>query len=92
MIRAAAVGARGVLADPAVNVMCAEFADSSVNFDVDFWHGPVESDRRETSSNVVIAVHQALADAAIVIPFPQRTLWAGVGPTPSEGEAAERAD
>lgn len=91
VIRAAAAGAPGVLADPPVRVMCSEFADSSVNFDIDFWHGPVEFDRREASSAVVMAVHEALGDAAIVIPFPQRTVWAGVGPPVDEAEAEAEA-
>lgn len=75
VIRRAAADAEGVHPDPAVRVLCSEFADSSVNFDIDFWHGAVESARRETGSNVVIAVHAALGDAGITIPFPQRTVW-----------------
>jgi small conductance mechanosensitive channel len=77
VILEAASGAQGVLAEPPVRVMCSEFADSSVNFDLDFWHGPAETERRETAGNVVIEVHRSLAEAGITIPFPQRTVWYG---------------
>lgn len=88
VIRRAAANADGVHADPAVRVLCSEFADSSVNFDIDFWHGAVETARREASSKVVIAVHVALGEAGITIPFPQRTVWITEGTV----SAAEEAD
>lgn len=77
VIQVAASSAAGVLPEPPVKVLVAEFADSSVNFEVDFWHGPIENDRRETNSNVLMGIYRALDEAAIVIPFPQRTLWTG---------------
>lgn len=77
VIRQAASEAEGVLPEPPVRVLASEFADSSVNFDIDFWHEPEETARRESASAVMMAVHQALSDAGITIPFPQRTLWHG---------------
>lgn len=77
VIQVAASSGTGVLVDPPVRVLLAEFADSSVNFEVDFWHSSSETVRRETNSNVLLAIYQALDEAAIVIPFPQRTLWNG---------------
>ncbi len=69
--------ADGVLTTPPPRVLCTGFGDSSVNFAIDFWHGPNETDRRTAYSTVSVAVYDALADAGITIPFPQRTLWMG---------------
>lgn len=77
VIQHAAENADGVHADPPVRALCGRFGESSVDFDVDFWHGPSETERRTAASSVVIAVHGALGDAGITIPFPQRTLWMG---------------
>ena len=94
VIRSATAGAEGVLGDPPVRVLGSEFADSAINFDIDFWHGPAEATRRQTASNVVVAVHQALGDAGITIPFPQRTVWPGENsatePSPETGTEPER--
>lgn len=77
VLQVAASSATGVLDNPPVRVLVAEFADSSVNFEVDFWHGSSETARRETNSNVLLEISRALDEAAIVIPFPQRTIWTG---------------
>lgn len=80
----ATVGAVGVLDTIAPRVMAKAFSDSSVDFDVDFWSEPGEAERRGTIDNVVVAVHRALGEAGITIPFPQRTLWFGEKPPPAE--------
>lgn len=67
----------GVIADPPPRVLASGFGDSSIDFDIDYWHGPLDSDRRETRDRVVGAIDRALAGAGITIPFPQRTLWWG---------------
>jgi small-conductance mechanosensitive channel len=77
IIGEAAARTEGVLADPAVGVYATEFADSSINFDVDIWHDPSEQAKRETRGRVIEAVDEALKAADITIPFPQRTLWFG---------------
>lgn len=77
VIHAAAVGAEGVLDTAPLRVLAREFADSSIEFDVDFWHAPEEAKRRAAVDSVVKAVHRALGEAGITIPFPQRTLWWG---------------
>ncbi|MEZ5246839.1 MAG: mechanosensitive ion channel family protein [Acidimicrobiales bacterium] len=62
----------GVMSEPPPTAAAVEFADSSVNFELAFWHSGVESSERATRAGVVTAVHSALADAGISIPFPQR--------------------
>lgn len=84
VILAAASGADGVLDTTEPRVLARKFADSSVEFDVDFWHAPEEAMRRAAVDSVIRSVHRALGEAGIVIPFPQRTLWWGA-PAPEGG-------
>jgi small-conductance mechanosensitive channel len=79
ILEAAASGAEGVRQQPPVEVFASEFADSSINFEIDFWHGTDELVQRRTRDRVIEAVSDALAEAEITIPFPQRTLWMGDG-------------
>ncbi len=58
-------------------VMLLELGESGIRFDVDFWHGPLESERRAARDGVIEAVYEALGAASITIPFPQRTVWSG---------------
>lgn len=92
VIRCAAAAADGVLADPPVQVLGAVFAESSVDFDIDFWHSPPELTRREVSSSVIFDVHNALRDANISIPFPQLTLWTGEAAAPETATSATRVE
>lgn len=62
----------GVMASPGPTVAATGFSDSSIDFDVAFWHSGAEASERETRAGVVTAVHVALAEAGITIPFPQR--------------------
>ena len=75
VIQAATAGCAAVLERPAPLVLAMEFDDSSVNFQVDFWHRPREAERRKARDEVVEAIHVALRAAGITIPFPQRTVW-----------------
>jgi small-conductance mechanosensitive channel len=77
VLEQAAAGAEGVLKHPKARVFAREFADSSINFDVDVWHDGDELSLRRTRDHVVEAISTALAAADITIPFPQRTLWMG---------------
>ena len=77
VIAAAASGATGVFAEPPVRVYATGFGDSSIDFDVDIWHGPGEQTRREVTADVIVAIDEALKAADITIPFPQRTVWFG---------------
>jgi small-conductance mechanosensitive channel len=72
VLKASLSSVEGVMAKPTPTVAAFEFADSSINFEVTFWHSGAETSERETRDAVVVAVHEGLRDAGIVIPFPQR--------------------
>ncbi|MEM1230618.1 MAG: mechanosensitive ion channel domain-containing protein [Pseudomonadota bacterium] len=57
---------------PACNVM--EFGDNSVNFDLRFWILDPQNGMANVRSAVFIALWDALAEAGVEIPFPQRDL------------------
>lgn len=77
ILKGAVEGADGVLADPQPEVYVTEFDDSAINFIVRFWHDPHIRDGYVVTDRVAQAINDALAAAAIVIPFPQATLWWG---------------
>ncbi|GJM38633.1 MAG: hypothetical protein DHS20C19_20000 [Acidimicrobiales bacterium] len=72
VLRAAVTGVDGVRESPEPTVVARTFGDSSIDYQIDFWHLAKNSVERETRSSVIVAVHAALADAGISIPFPQR--------------------
>lgn len=57
-----------------VEVFAREFAASSINFEVTWWTGATPLEQRRSRDEVVQAVKQALDEAGIEIPFPQRVL------------------
>jgi potassium efflux system protein len=62
-----------VLKNPAPQVYLAEFADSAVTFSMTFWiEMTTESDPRRIRSDVLLMIGEALEEAGISIPFPQR--------------------
>jgi potassium efflux system protein len=62
-----------VIADPEPRAYFTDFGDSSLNFKLRVW---VEdfSDGYSTKSDIAVAVQEALAEAGIGVPFPQRDL------------------
>ena len=60
-----------ILEYPAPDVLFREFADSSLNFEARGWIKNVQ-DRPKLLSQLSLAIHNALRDANISIPFPQR--------------------
>ncbi len=62
-----------VLTSPAPAVFFKEFADSSLNFEVQFWVMQ-ESNTVKVKSEVALEVMRLLDEAGIEIPFPQRDL------------------
>ena len=64
---------RGVLEHPQLQALFDGFGDSSLDFSVRFWTDEFEN-FRVVSSNVNVAIHDALKEADITIPFPQRDL------------------
>ncbi len=63
-----------VKSDEPIEIFAQEFGASSINFEVTWWTAPTPRDIRESRDEVVTAVKQALDQAGIEIPFPQRTL------------------
>jgi potassium efflux system protein len=63
----------GVLPDPAPVVLFVGFGDSALNFQLRAWTARFEEWVR-TRSDLGLAIHDALKDAGIEIPFPQRTV------------------
>jgi small conductance mechanosensitive channel len=72
--------ADGVREVPAPEVLFEGFGESSIDFVLRYWHEPSIATFWNTRSEVGFAVDQALAEAGIVIPFPQRTLHWGDPP------------
>ncbi|MDP5181693.1 mechanosensitive ion channel family protein [Blastococcus sp. BMG 814] len=64
-----------VQASPPPEVWVEEFADSSVNVAVRYWHPADIASRWRVRSAVAVSVKSALDAAGISIPFPQRVLW-----------------
>lgn len=58
-------------------VVLREFGESSINFSVFFWHRSDVASELATTHDMVLAIHQALADAGITIAFPQMVVWPG---------------
>ena len=73
--------------DPVCNVM--EFGDNSVNFDLRFWIRDPENGQANVRSDVYLAVWEALHDADIEIPFPQRDIYIKEMPGREAGKAAD---
>lgn len=65
----------GVHLDPAPQAYAHEFADSSINYALRFWHDSTIASVWKVRDGVTKAVKRALDDANIEIPFPQRVIW-----------------
>ena len=66
-----------VLADPEPAVNLDGFGDSSIGFNVLYWHASDVPSELATRHDLVLAIHQAFAAASITIAFPQVTVWSG---------------
>jgi small conductance mechanosensitive channel len=75
VLRDAVTTVDGVLTSPAPEIHLVRFGESSINFELRFWHTPSIGDELATTDGVVESVDVALKDASIVIAFPQRDLW-----------------
>jgi small-conductance mechanosensitive channel len=58
-----------------------EFGDNSVNFDLRFWIKDPENGQANVRSDVYLAVWDALHEAGVEIPFPQRDIYIKEMPT-----------
>ena len=70
---------------PVCNVM--EFGDSSVNLDLRFWITDPQNGLSNVRSDVYLAVWDALHEAGVEIPFPQRDIYIKEMPEKSQGES-----
>ncbi|MGY2080480.1 mechanosensitive ion channel family protein [Modestobacter sp. SYSU DS0657] len=77
VLLAACTAADGVADTPPPEVWVEEFADSSINLAVRYWHAADIASRWRVRSGVAISVKSALDRAGMTIPFPQRVLWSG---------------
>lgn len=75
--------AEGVQDSPSPEAWVEEFADSSINVAVRYWHAADIASRWRVRSAVAISVKAALDRAGMTIPFPQRVLW--LPGSPEEG-------
>jgi small-conductance mechanosensitive channel len=73
LLEQAATAHESVLTSPAPAVFFKEFADSSLNFELQFWVMQ-ESNAVKVKSEVALAAMELLNQAEIEIPFPQRDL------------------
>jgi small-conductance mechanosensitive channel len=74
VLHQAAAQAEGVHPRPAPEALVAEFGESSIHFDLLFWHAPDALTTRRVRSAVALAVRAALDEAGIEVPFPQRVV------------------
>lgn len=93
-ILAAVAGVDGVLAEPAPQAWVTTFNDSSIDFDVRYWHQSDIATFFRVRSGVAMSIKAAFDEAGIEIPFPQRvlTLAEGAVPAPTDGPVPGTTD
>jgi len=64
-----------VLTDPPPLVGVAKYEDSAIVLQVLYWHAPMATDEIVARDEVIRSINRALAQAGIVIAFPQRDVW-----------------
>ncbi len=62
---------------PKAQVLLKEFGASSVDFQIFYWHTSDVPSGLAATHDLMLAVHQALAEAQITIAFPQMVVWSG---------------
>lgn len=75
VLMTAVTGLTHVLEDPAPRVLAKSYLDSSITFDVWIWHRPTMLEEAFATDEAMRSIDRALAEAGIVIPFPQRDIW-----------------
>lgn len=74
VLESALRGVEGILENPAPVAQVEEFADSSINFALRYWHRPSMATLWRTRDLAARATKRALDEAGIEIPFPQRVV------------------
>ena len=77
VLEQAVTASAGVATDPAVEAYVVQYADSSIDFLVRFWHASDILSGFTVTDEVGRAINRSLKEHGIVIAFPQRTLWWG---------------
>jgi small conductance mechanosensitive channel len=75
VLRSAVTSVEGVLASPPPDIHLVRFGESSIDFELRFWHPPSIMDELGITDTVIETVDVALKAASIVIAFPQRDVW-----------------
>jgi small-conductance mechanosensitive channel len=71
LLEAVAAGHPGILRNPAPTALCTGFGDSSINFELRAWTSQFER-WSQMRSELAVAVYDAVRDAGMSFPFPQR--------------------
>ncbi len=66
-----------ILGEPAPLVLLSDFGASSIDFTIYFWHRSDVPSELATRHDLLLAVHQTLANDGITIAFPQMVVWSG---------------
>ena len=66
-----------VLTEPEPAVNLDGFGDSSIGFEVLYWHASDVPSELATRHDLLLAIHQAFAASSITIAFPQVVVWSG---------------
>ena len=66
-----------VVAEPEPAVNLESFGDSSIGFNVLYWHASDVPTELATRHDLVLAIHREFAACSITIAFPQVTVWSG---------------
>lgn len=83
LLREAAAGAAGVVAEPTPEAYVTGFGDSSISIAVRFWHSAEMVAQWQTTDEVARAVKRATDRAGVTLPFPQRVLSLRNPPPPA---------
>jgi len=62
---------------PAAWVMLDQFGASSIDFTIYYWHRSDVPSELAATHDLILSIHQALAEAGITIAFPQMVVWSG---------------
>lgn len=63
--------------DPPPLAVLTDIGESTINFEVYYWHPSDKPSELGATHDVVLAIHQATAAAGISLAFPQVVVWAG---------------
>jgi small conductance mechanosensitive channel len=76
-LHAAIARVRRVLPEPPASVALTGFADSTIQFTIYYWHNSDVPSEIAARHDLILAVHQGLLAADVVIAFPQLVVWPG---------------